>query len=96
MPPNKLKQGYGDGVCQVLHKLCQLSLQSKFRFKKPVIKDDGGALDDEGEEMGDDMDGGAADMVDMAAAQNISDDEEIEDDFGANQIGKEDNQPDQH
>ena len=26
MPPNKLKQGFGDGVCIVLTKLCQISL----------------------------------------------------------------------
>ena len=41
MPPNKLKTGHGDGVCTVIMQLCQISLQNKFRFKKPVIKDDG-------------------------------------------------------
>jgi len=41
MPPNKLKNGYGDGVCITLISLTQASLNSKFRFKKPVIKEDG-------------------------------------------------------
>ena len=59
MPPNKLKSGHGDGVCQVLQKLCSVSLENKFKFKKPVIKDDSAALEDEGDEMGgDDLDGG--------------------------------------
>jgi len=35
LSPNKLKSGYGDGVCTVLQALTQTSLQSKFRFKKP-------------------------------------------------------------
>jgi intraflagellar transport protein 57 len=63
----------------VLEKLCQISLQNKFRFKKPVIKDDGGALmeeaeDDGGDEMGGDDMGG--DLQDMAN-QEQSDDEDI-------------------
>lgn len=65
MPPNKLKTGNGDGVCAVLTKLCQVSLQNKFKFKKPVIKDDGAGVDDEGDDMGDDLDGGA-DIAEMA------------------------------
>ena len=65
MPPNKLKTGHGDGVCAVLTKLCQQSLTNKFKFKKPVIKEEGGALDDEGDDLGDDIDGGA-DIADMA------------------------------
>jgi hypothetical protein len=44
MPPNKLKTGHGDGVCALLAKLCQVSLSTKFKFKKPVIKDEAGAL----------------------------------------------------
>ena len=64
MPPNKLKTGYGDGVCAVLLKLCNVSLQNKFKFKKFSIKEDG-ALEDEGDEMGDDMEGGA-DIADLA------------------------------
>ena len=66
MPPNKLKSGHGDGVCAVITKLCQVSLQNKFKFRKPVIKDDGaGGLDDEGDDMGDDMEGGG-DIADLA------------------------------
>ncbi len=68
MPPNKLKTGYGDGVCAVLLKLCQVSLQNKFKFKKPSIKEDASGLDDEGDDMGDDMDGGA-DIADLANVQ---------------------------
>lgn len=37
MPPNKLKSGYGEGVCQVLLQLCQLSLDNRFKFKRPQI-----------------------------------------------------------
>ena len=79
MPPNKLKTGHGDGVCAVLTKLCQVSLTNKFKFKKPIIKEEGGALDEEGDDMGDDLEGGA-DIADMAN-QDISEDEM--DDFGA-------------
>ena len=83
MAPQKLKSGNGDGVCQVLLKLCQVSLQNKFKFKKAVIKDDGaGGLDDEGDDMGDEMEGNA-DIADMAN-QNQSDDdiEDFAQDFG--------------
>jgi len=81
MPPNKLKTGNGEGVCQVLYKLAQISLQNKFKFKKPVIKEEGGALDDDGDDAGDDMEGNA-DIADMANQQD--DDDDIEDfaDFG--------------
>lgn len=65
MPPNKLKTGFGEGVCSVLLKLCTVSLTNKFKFKKPVIKDDSAALEDEGDDMGEDMDGGA-DIADLA------------------------------
>ena len=84
MPPNKLKTGNGDGVCAVLLKLCSVSLQNKFKFKKAVIKDEGGGLDDEGDDMGDEMEGNA-DIADIANMGGGSDDE-IEDfagEFGA-------------
>ena len=64
MSPNKLKTGNGEGVCIVLHKLCELSIQSKFKFKKPKIQADGGGLDDDQEEVGDEMEGNA-DIADM-------------------------------
>ena len=82
MPPNKLKTGNGDGVCAVLLKLGQVSMTNKFKFKKPVIKDEGGGgLEDEGDDMGDDMEGNA-DIAD--AANNQQSDDDIEDyaDFG--------------
>lgn len=66
MAPNKLKSGHGDGVCEVIAKLCTVSMQNKFKFKKPQIKDDGNQMDDEGDDNnGDDMDGGG-DIADMA------------------------------
>jgi hypothetical protein len=81
MAPNKLKTGNGDGVVSVLYKLSQISLTNKFKFKKPVIKEEGGALDDDGDDAGDDMEGNA-DIADMANIEN--EDDEIEDfaDFG--------------
>lgn len=67
-----------------------MSLQNKFKFKKPVIKDDNNALDDEGDDMDDDM-GGGADIADMA--NNNADEDEIEEDFaefgGAGALTKE-------
>jgi hypothetical protein len=43
-----------------------VSLNNKFKFKKPVIKEEGMNLEDEGDDMGgDDLDGGA-DIADMA------------------------------
>jgi estrogen-related receptor beta like 1 len=60
MPPNKLKAGFGDGVCTVLASLCQISLQNKFRFKKCQILDEGGGFGDEdADEMGDEFEGNA-------------------------------------
>jgi hypothetical protein len=65
MPPNKLKNGYGDGVCIVLISLTQASLNNKFRFKKPVIKEDGnGGFGEEDDDLGDEFEGNA-DIADM-------------------------------
>ena len=36
----KLKAGFGEGVCSVLLKLTAVSLQNKFRFKKPEMQED--------------------------------------------------------
>jgi hypothetical protein len=65
MPASKLKSGNGEGVCSLITRLCQVSLQNKFKFKKPVIKDDGGKgdMDDDGDD-NDDMEGNA-DIADM-------------------------------
>lgn len=78
MPASKLKTGHGEGVCGVITRLCQVSLQNKFKFKKPVIKDDGGNrdMDDDGDD-NDDMEGNA-DIADMIQGGNQSDDD-IED-----------------
>ena len=61
--PNKLKQGYGEGVCFVLLKLTEVSLQNKFRFRRPEINEEEKGMEDDADE-GDDMDGGA-DLADM-------------------------------
>ena len=81
MPPNKLKTGHGDGVCAVLMKLCTVSVSNKFKFKKPIIKDEGAQMDEEGDDMDNDMDGGG-DIADLANKENS--DDEIDDftDFG--------------
>ena len=79
MPASKLKTGHGDGVCSLLMKLCQVSLAAKFKFKKPVIKDDAGGRDDEGDDdLGDDMDGNA-DIADMINNGGNQSDDDIED-----------------
>jgi Intra-flagellar transport protein 57 len=75
MPASKLKAGHGDGVCSLLLKLSTVTLNAKFKFRKPVIKDEGGGrdMDDEGgDDMGDDMDGNAdiADMLGGAGGGN--------------------------
>jgi estrogen-related receptor beta like 1 len=93
MPPNKLKTGHGEGVCAVLQRLGQMSLQTKFKFKKPSIKDDSAAMEDEGDDMDDDV-GGGADIADMA--NQGGDDDDIEEDFaefgGAGALTKEQEQ----
>jgi hypothetical protein len=82
--PGKLKAGYGEGVTLVLLKLTEVSLKNKFRFKRPVMKDDAQGMDDDVDD-GDDMDGGA-DMADMIH-NDASDDEIDEDlDFGGGNI----------
>ncbi len=50
-------------------------MQNKFKFKKPVIKDDGGRNDmDDDDDNGDDMEGNA-DIADMMQGGNQSDDD---------------------
>ena len=57
--PNKLLPGYGEGVCSVLFALAEMSISNKIRFKKPIIRDDGGGFggDDDAEELGDELEG---------------------------------------
>ena len=78
MPANKLQKGYGDGVCTVLEKLCQISVQNKFRFKKPQIRDDHTAMAEDQDDDGDEIDGAGGDIADMAN-NDVSDDEDIGD-----------------
>jgi len=61
--PNKLKAGYGEGVCLVLLKLTEVSMQNKFRFRQPKLEDEEKGLDDDADD-GDDMEG-QADLADM-------------------------------
>jgi len=96
MSPNKLKNGYGDGVCLVLISLCQISLQNKFKFKKPNIKDDGQGFGDDGDDdMGDEFEGNAdiADM-NMDKGKGAASDEDIDEelDFGVGQAIKNEDQ----
>ena len=82
MPANKLKSGYGEGVCGVLIALCQVSLQNKFRFKKCQIQDDGAGFgDDDGDDMGDEFEGNA-DIADQPKEfDKASDSEGIDDEL---------------
>lgn len=77
-----MKNGHGEEVCTVLRLLTDMSIKNRVRFKRPNIKDDGGALDDDADDMdGDDLDG-RADMADEVHAE-MSDGEIDEDmDFG--------------
>ena len=66
MSPGKLKNGFGDGVCQVLYNLCTMSLQNKFKFKAHSIRDEGGGFGEDGDdELGGDEFEGNADVADM-------------------------------
>lgn len=85
MPPNKLKAGYGEGVCQVLLKLSEISLANRFRFKKPVIKTENEGLDDDADDNGDDMEGNA-DLADVIHAEGSDDDIDEDMDFGGGAV----------
>jgi hypothetical protein len=68
----------------LLLKLTQISLQNKFRFKKPVIRSEDTAGDDDPDDVDGDLDGGA-DLADVIHADEDDDDmidEELE--FGGN------------
>ena len=92
MPPNKLKAGYGEGVCSVLIALGQMAMQGKFRFRKHNLqaggKDDAGGFgDDDAEDDGLDFEGNA-DVADMIHGENQGDDDdEIDDDFEFGAVG---------
>jgi hypothetical protein len=78
--PTKIKAGFGEGVCQLLLKLTQISLQNKFRFKKPVIRSEDSAVDDEPEDNDGDLDGGA-DLADVIHADEGDDDMMIDEEL---------------
>ena len=66
----------------MLSALTKLSLKNKFKFKKHVIKDEGGGLDDEADDMdGDDLDG-RADMADEVHAAESEGEIDEDMDFG--------------
>lgn len=75
--PNALKSGCGEGVCQVLLKLTQVSLKNKFKFRAAKIAPEGHGGDDDAEDI-DEMDGGA-DLADAIHEQES--DGEIDEDF---------------
>lgn len=89
MPANKLKAGFGEGVCTVLQALCNMSLHNKFKYKKPALnsqKDEpGGFGDDDGDDMENDFEGNA-DVADMMH-DKVSDADEIDDDFEFGAVG---------
>ena len=82
MPSSKLKSGFGEGVVQVLHILAKITIDNKFRFKKPVIRDEG-QVDDDADEMGDAMEG-HNDIADMVHQDQSDDEEEMIEDFNDN------------
>jgi len=82
MAPMKLKAGHGEEVCTVLTALCEVSIKNKFKFKRHAIKDEGGNMGDDADDMdGDDMDG-RADLADEVHAAEEDDDIDEEIDFG--------------
>lgn len=62
--------------------LCDLTLKGKFKFRKPVFKDEGGGLDDDADEMKDDDMDGRADMADEVHAEVSEGEIDEEMDFG--------------
>eukprot|EP00033_Pygsuia_biforma_P002129 GCRY01002363.1.p1 GENE.GCRY01002363.1~~GCRY01002363.1.p1 ORF type:complete len:437 (+),score=137.97 GCRY01002363.1:188-1498(+) len=41
-PASKIKQGYGEAVCEILNQLCDLALKQRgFAFQRPVFKEEG-------------------------------------------------------
>ena len=80
-----MKTGNGEGVTMALLKLTQISLGNRFKFKKPVIKEDGGFEDDGEDVNADDMDGGA-DLADVIHAQESDEDIDEDMDFGGGDL----------
>jgi len=83
--PNKLKAGYGEGVCIVLLKLTEAGLAKRFQFRQPVIRDEGMGGDDEADDGGDDMEGDA-DLANEIHADASGDEIDEDMDFGGGNI----------
>lgn len=83
--PNKLKAGYGEGVCLVLLKLTEAGLAKRFQFRQPVIRDEGQGGDDEADDGGDDMEGDA-DLANEIHADASGDEIDEDLDFGGGNI----------
>jgi len=67
LSPSKIKAGWGEGTCLILFKLASITIQNKFRFKKPIIKSEGNDMDEDADD-NDDLDGGQ-DMADEIHAE---------------------------
>lgn len=83
--PNKLKSGYGEGVCLVLLKLTEAGLARRFQFNRPVIREENKGMDDDADDMGEDMEG-EADLANEIHAQESGDDIDEDLDFGGGNI----------
>ena len=83
--PNKLKSGYGEGVCLVLLKLTEAGLARRFQFNRPVIREENKGMEDDADDMGEDMEG-EADLANEIHAQESGDDIDEDLDFGGGNI----------
>jgi hypothetical protein len=85
LQPNKLKAGFGEGVCTVLLALGEISVQNKIKFKRPNIKEaGGGGFGDEGDdEFGGDEFEGNADLAESNEKKGkaLESDDDIDDDI---------------
>lgn len=79
--PSKLTSGFGEAVCTILHMLCMRSVESRIKFKKPVIRDDGGfGGDEDADELGDEFEGNA-DVADIVREAEEDGGDDIDDDL---------------
>jgi len=82
MQPGKLKNGHGEGVCNVLFNLCQMSLKNKFKFKIANIRDEGTGFGEDGDdELGGDEFEGNADVADMDTKKGLDESGDIDEDM---------------
>ena len=83
--PNKLKSGYGEGVCLVLLKLTEAGLARRFQFNRPIIREENKGGADDADDDADDMEG-EADLANEIHAQDSGDDIDEDLDFGGGNI----------